>query len=99
MLVLTRRTDESIVCQASNGEIITITIVRVQQGSVRVGISAPPQVSVHRPEVLAAMAAADQIAAGAVVRIAGAGPLVPSSPAIGSLVVGPQDVSPATETE
>ncbi len=47
MLVLSRRRDESIMI----GEEITITIVDVRGDKVRLGIDAPPSISVHREEV------------------------------------------------
>ena len=48
MLVLTRKFDESIVI----GDSITVTIIEAQGDRVRLGISAPAEVSVHREEVL-----------------------------------------------
>lgn len=55
MLVLSRKIDESIIIHSSDGP-IEIQIVRVQEGdpgryNVRLGISAPPHVSVDRKEV------------------------------------------------
>ncbi len=47
MLILSRRRDEQIVI----GDGIVITVVSVRGGNVRLGIEAPPQVSVHRQEV------------------------------------------------
>lgn len=47
MLILSRRTDESIVI----GDEVTITILSVKGKQVRVGIDAPPNVSVHREEI------------------------------------------------
>jgi carbon storage regulator len=47
MLILSRRTDESIVI----GDEVTITILRVKGKQVRIGITAPPDVSVHREEI------------------------------------------------
>ena len=44
MLVLTRKFDESIVI----GDSITVTIIEAQGDRVRLGISAPAEVSVHR---------------------------------------------------
>lgn len=48
MLVLTRRTNQSIVI----GSDVTITVVEIRGEQVRLGISAPRHVSVHREEVL-----------------------------------------------
>ena len=48
MLVVTRKLGESIVI--GNG--ITVTVVEVKGGRVRLGVSAPLEVSVHREELL-----------------------------------------------
>jgi carbon storage regulator len=48
MLVLTRRTNQSIVI----GPDVTITIVEIRGEQVRLGIEAPRHVSVYREEVL-----------------------------------------------
>ncbi len=53
MLVLTRNADQSIVI----GDDIVITVVSVDRGVVRLGITAPRQVAVHRGEVYADIAA------------------------------------------
>jgi carbon storage regulator len=47
MLVLSRKTDEKIVI----GDCITITVVAIGDGKVRLGIDAPKDVPVHRQEV------------------------------------------------
>jgi len=47
LLILSRRTDESIVI----GDEVTITILSVKGKQVRIGITAPPDVSVHREEI------------------------------------------------
>lgn len=47
MLILTRRTDESIIL----GTDVTITILSVKGKQVRIGITAPDDVAVHREEV------------------------------------------------
>ena len=51
MLILTRRSGESIVI----GDDIVVTIVEAGRDHVRVGIDAPRSVSVHRHEVYAAI--------------------------------------------
>ena len=51
MLVLSRERDQSIII----GEDIVITIVDIRGEKVRVGISAPPHVPVHRKEVYEAI--------------------------------------------
>ncbi len=47
MLVLTRRTNQSIVI----GDDIEITIVEIKGDQVRLGIAAPRHISVHRKEI------------------------------------------------
>jgi len=47
MLVLSRKTNESIVI----GENIVVTVVDIRGDKVRLGIQAPREVSVHRREV------------------------------------------------
>ena len=47
MLVLTRKKDQSIVV----GDSIEITVLEIQGDQVRIGISAPKNVSIHRKEV------------------------------------------------
>ena len=47
MLVLSRKRDEQIVI----GQDIVVTIVEIRGDKVRLGIEAPPHVSVHRQEV------------------------------------------------
>lgn len=48
MLVLSREINERL----RIGDNIWITVVRIQGGKVRLGIQAPPDVVVHREEVL-----------------------------------------------
>ena len=48
MLVLSRHRDESII--VANG-LIKITVVDIRGDKVRLGIEAPPHISVHREEV------------------------------------------------
>jgi carbon storage regulator len=52
MLVLTRRTNQTIVVDGR----ITITIVQIQGGGVRVGVDAPRDVRVNRGEIEAKIA-------------------------------------------
>jgi carbon storage regulator len=47
MLILTRRAGESLMI----GEEITVTVLGIKGGQVRIGISAPSDVSVHREEI------------------------------------------------
>jgi carbon storage regulator len=47
MLVLNRKIDEQVVI----GRNITVTVLEIKQGRVRLGVSAPREVSIHREEV------------------------------------------------
>jgi carbon storage regulator len=47
MLVLTRRQSESL----RIGDNITITVLTVKHGQVRIGVDAPKSISVHREEI------------------------------------------------
>lgn len=49
MLVLTRKEDEGIVIDGR----ITVTVVEIRGGKVKLGVTAPKEVSVHRQEVQA----------------------------------------------
>ena len=56
MLVLSRAKNESIII----GDNITIMVVDVRDGKVRLGIEAPKEVPVHRREVYDAIKRAEQ---------------------------------------
>ena len=47
MLVLSRRVNESLLIDKE----IKITVLDIKGGQVRLGITAPPQIKVHREEV------------------------------------------------
>ncbi len=47
MLVLTRKTGQAI----RIGETVTITVVQLSRGRVRVGVTAPTETTVHRGEI------------------------------------------------
>ncbi|MBX7167082.1 MAG: carbon storage regulator CsrA, partial [Pirellulales bacterium] len=51
MLVLSRQRDESIII----GDNIVVTIVDIRGDKVRLGITAPPEIPVHRREVYEAI--------------------------------------------
>jgi len=57
MLILTRRTGETI----HIGDDIVITVLGQQSGQVRIGVSAPKEVPVHREEVLRRIQAGEEI--------------------------------------
>ena len=60
MLVLSRKVNERI----QIGDEITITVVRMSQGSVRIGIEAPPHLAILREELAAGQYVAGQCSAG-----------------------------------
>ena len=78
MLVLTRRSQQSIVV----GKDIVITVLEVRGDQVRIGVSAPRDVDVHREEVFLELQQANRSAAspapGAVEAL---GALLPADPA------------------
>lgn len=59
MLVLTRRTGESIVI----GDSIVVTVLEVRGGQIRIGIDAPRDLAVHRSEVYEGVVAENRAAA------------------------------------
>jgi carbon storage regulator len=59
MLVLSRQRDETIMI----GDDITVTVVDIRGDKVRLGISAPKEISVHRKEVYDAIRAENREAA------------------------------------
>ena len=61
MLILTRKCNESI----RIGDEITITVMRIDSGQVRIGIDAPRGVPVHREEVYERIQAENRQAAQA----------------------------------
>lgn len=59
MLVLTRHVHQSIVI----GHDVVVTVLEVHGDQVRLGITAPKEIQVHREEVFAALTAANRQAA------------------------------------
>ena len=59
MLVLSRKVDESIIIDGR----ITVTVVEIRSGEVRIGIDAPRSIAVHRREVFEAIQAENIAAA------------------------------------
>ncbi|HTV10790.1 MAG TPA: carbon storage regulator CsrA [Acidimicrobiales bacterium] len=62
MLVLTRHVHQSIVI----GHDVVVTVLEVRGDQVRLGITAPKDIQVHREEVFAALSAANRQAATSV---------------------------------
>ena len=52
ILVLSRQHDETITITLEDARVITISVVRLRASKVRLGITAPPTVSVMRTELL-----------------------------------------------
>lgn len=65
MLVLTRKTNESIII----GDDVKVTVVEVKGDQVKLGISAPKRIPVHREEVYLEIQRENQKAAAAGVGI------------------------------
>lgn len=59
MLVLTRKSDESIIIDGC----IEVKIVGIEEGKVKLGISAPREVTIHRKEVYVDIQSANKEAA------------------------------------
>ncbi|MAG32380.1 MAG: carbon storage regulator [Deltaproteobacteria bacterium] len=59
MLVLTRKCDQKI----RIGESISVTVLAVERDQVRIGISAPRDIAIHREEVFEEIQAANRAAA------------------------------------
>lgn len=53
MLILSRKTSESIVIELEDGRTITVTAVAASRDKVRLGLEAPPTIKLHREEVRA----------------------------------------------
>ena len=63
MLVLSRRPDEAIII----GDDVEVRVLAVEGDHVKLGVSAPRHIPVHRAEVYAAIQEANRLAAGATV--------------------------------
>ena len=84
MLVLSRYRDESIYI----GDDIVITVVDIRGDRVRIGVQAPPDVSVHRQEVYEAIKNESK-EPGATPRKIERPPVLPKSVAVPTPVVAP----------
>lgn len=58
MLVLSRKVGERIVLPDCN---VTVTLLEINGNKIRLGISAPPEVTVHREEIWRRLKAASSI--------------------------------------
>ena len=61
MLVLSRRTNESIVIAGN----IKVTVLEIRGDHIRIGIDAPREITVHREEIHAELVRSNREAAGA----------------------------------
>lgn len=78
MLILTRKTGESIVI----GDDVVVTVVESSRDLVRLGVDAPRHISVHRQEVYAQISQENEAARAADssgVISAGSAPTIPSA--------------------
>jgi carbon storage regulator len=81
MLVLTRRSQQSIMI----GKDVVITVLEVRGDQVRLGVSAPRDVAVHREEVFLELQEANKSAAS---------PSAAAISALGSLLAAPDAAKP-----
>lgn len=51
MLVLSRRKDEKIVLTLENGDLIEVSILKIEGSRVKLGIDAPESVHISRPRI------------------------------------------------
>lgn len=51
MIVLGRKVGDQIAIQLEDGRIVWVTVVRVERGFVRLGVSAPKDIRVDRKEI------------------------------------------------
>ena len=59
MLVLSRKTHEQIVIQLGDQDVV-VQVVAIERNRVRLGIIAPPEMAVHREEVLRRIEACEE---------------------------------------
>lgn len=52
MLVLTRKSEEEIIIDDGNGNVVVITVLKIQGDKVSIGIKAPPKTQIWRKELL-----------------------------------------------
>ena len=51
MLVLSRKVDQSILIECPDGTVIDVMVTRIEPGKVRLGVTAPLEVSIVRREL------------------------------------------------
>jgi len=51
MLVLSRRENEKIIAELPDGRIVELMVIDIRQDAVRIGIEAPKDIEIRRPEM------------------------------------------------
>jgi carbon storage regulator len=95
VLVLTRHVHQSIVI----GHDVVVTVLEVRGDQVRLGITAPREIQVHREEVFAALTAANRQAAASATELEvlrGLGPEAPSPAPAASTTASPAPTASTT---
>lgn len=90
MLILSRKTNESIVIDGR----IVIKVLRIDKDSVKLGIQAPPEVTVHRQEIQDLIEKGHANGSNAAHRPLGS---APPAPALEGAMHPPRAITPGTK--